>query len=149
MPDYAAKFLMVALRERNTLQEQDSKDYEPLAKAQKSSREFYEDIAATMPPGREIEPLFVEAASYFEADVFDVWIGCRSASQELFREGTKPIDILEGLVQTMRCTSRKGFEKRLIRRFVVVYDMLRREEHMSHKEAISDLSRRVKAYGDF
>ncbi len=112
-------------------------------------REFYEDMAATMPPGREFELLLVEATSYFEADVFDVWINCRSASQELYREGTKPTDILEGLVQTMRSTSRKGFEKRLIRRFVVVYDMLRREEHMSHREAISDLTRRVKTYGDF
>jgi hypothetical protein len=149
MPDYAAKFLMVALRENDRLPEQESKDYEPLAEAQKSSREFYEDIAATMPPDFESERLLVEAASYFKGDVFDVWIGCRSASPELYREGTKPMDIVEGLVETMRSTGRKGFDKRLIRRFVVVYDMLRREERVSHREAISDLTRRVKAYGDF
>ena len=41
MPDYAARFLMVSLKERNLLH--DSKDYEPLAKAQQTSRELDED----------------------------------------------------------------------------------------------------------
>jgi hypothetical protein len=146
MPDYAAKFLMVALRERDCLE--DARDYAPLAKAQTALRELYEDGAATMPPGREYELLLSEAASYFDGDVFDVWFNCRSASEELYREGTKPTDILEGLVQTIRSASRRGLEKRVIRRFVV-YDMLRREEHLRHKEAIADLTRRMRTYGDF
>jgi hypothetical protein len=43
-------FSMDALSERNSLQVQGSKDYEPLAKAPESNREYDEDIAATMPP---------------------------------------------------------------------------------------------------
>jgi hypothetical protein len=147
MPDYAAKFLMVALREKDILE--DSKLYEPLAKAQEASREHYEDMAAKMPPGPEYGLPLSEAASYFEGDVFDVWSNCLSASAELYREGTTAMDILEGLLQTMTSTGRSGWEKRLIRRFVVVYEMLRRDKHMSHGEAVVDLTRRVKGYGDF
>jgi hypothetical protein len=114
---------MVALRERNSLQEQDSRDYESLAKAQESNRVYDENITATMSPTWETERVLVEAASDFEADVIDDWIAWRSAGQELYREGTKPTDILECLVHTMR-TRCKDLKICLIRGFVVIYDIL-------------------------
>ena len=146
MPDYAARFLMTKLEKEDNLH--DSKDYEPLAKAQKDSRELYEDMAATMPPSREYEMLLSEAASFFDGDVFDVWTNCRRASKELCQGGTKPTDFLQGLVQTMRSAGRRGCEKRSIRRFVVMYESLT-QDGMSHNDAIADLTRRMRDYGSF
>jgi len=147
MPDYAAKLLVAHLRAADLLE--DARDDVGVAKAQRESREFYEDMAATMPRGREDEALLSEAVSYFDGDAFDVWSNCRSADKEVYRGGTTAADILRDLVQTMRDGGRRRLEKRLIRRFVVMYGVLTIDRHMTHAEAIADLTHRVRNFGDF
>ncbi len=39
--------------------------------------------------------------------------------------------------------------KRLIRRFVVMYGVLTVDQHMTQTEAVADLARRMKTFGEF
>jgi hypothetical protein len=147
MPNYAAALLVKSLKARDCLE--DSKESESIAKAQRESRRFYEDIAATMPAEPRFQRMLSEAANYFKGDEFDVWINCRSADAKVYQAGTNATDILEGLVQTLRSVERQGLDKRLLRRFIVMYGVLRTGEGMTHTEAIADLKRRLKEFGDF
>ena len=146
MPDYAAKFLMDYLKANDLVR--DSKDSQPLTQTEIRDRELHEDIAATMPPGRRNKFLLIQAARYFDGNVFDVWTNCRSASELSNPVATTRTDILWNLVQTMKAVGLSQCDKGLIKQFVVMYESLK-EGGMSREGLIAELSSRMIDHGDF
>jgi hypothetical protein len=120
-PDYAAKALK-------------------LAQIIRENREFLAEVAASMPPDREGQKLLEEAEGYFEGDIFDVWMNCRDGAKPF--PDIQPRDVLQGMVTTMRALAIRPDKAQVPRRFVVVYQDCRRDDHMSHQQAVASIIER-------
>ena len=137
---------MIELKTKDVLV--DSKDPD-LAKAQRESRGFHTDIAATMPQNRADGIVLLDVADYFGENPIDVWIQCRMRMRKPTRLGRLPLSLARSMREVLDSGGRKGLAERLARRFLVTCGVLTIESGMTHHQVVADLKRRLRGFAGF
>jgi hypothetical protein len=140
MPRYAAAELERLSRQNEWIEQPEMTDEHKAII--RESLAHYRKFAETLPADPAGEALIKEAASYFDGDLIRVWMNCKDAVRECEDPSATQRDLLEGMAESLRCLKKKHLEKRLLRRFVVLYSDMRKDEHLTHRQAIDEFVNR-------